>query len=131
MIFGKSDHCEFTFNNAKVDIVMEYKYLGVVFNSVQRLGDSPFKTMISKTADKSLRASFVQTKKVKYLCRIPPKVYTHLFDSLTLSVLEYACEIWSAGKHHDQLERIQLRFFKTMLGFKDSTATAAVYSELK
>ena len=53
-----------------------------------------------------------------------------MLDSFTLSVLEYACEIWSAGVHHQELERIQLRFFKTMLGVKDSTATAAIYTEL-
>ena len=86
--------------------------------------------MVKSTADKGLRASFVASKKVRYLGRVTPKVYLQLFDSFVLSVLEYASEIWSQGKELLKIERIQLRFFKHMLGVKDSTSTLALYSEL-
>jgi hypothetical protein len=130
MIFGKHDNVNFKFNNKNLDIVQTYKYLGVVFNSVQKQGSNLFKTMVEITSEKALKACFVATKKCSALGRVTPKISLQLFDSFVSPVLEYGCEVWSTGKQVVAIERIQLRYLKMLLGVKNSTTTMAVYAEL-
>ena len=55
----------FTSNNKEIDICDSYKYLGVVFDSVQILRSNIFKEMINYTCDKARKAGFVTHKKCK------------------------------------------------------------------
>ena len=64
MIFGEHENVNFKFNNKNLDIVQTYKHLGVVFNSVQKLGSNLFKTMVETIPENALQAYFVATKKV-------------------------------------------------------------------
>ena len=59
MIFGndKKDHI-FTFNEKNLEIVNNYKYLGVIINSVKNSRGNIFKDMWQYTADKGLKACF-------------------------------------------------------------------------
>ncbi len=117
MIFGKRDqNVEFMFNGKNLYIVDSYKYLGVIFNSVQRQGSNIFNTMLDATREKALKACFVAIKKCSSIGRVTPKISLQLFDSFVLPVLEYGCEIWSNGAQVEKLERIQLKFLKLMLG---------------
>ena len=44
-------------------------------------------------------------------------------------MIEYAGEIWSL-KCINQLEKIELRYFKMLLGLRTNTCTPAIYAEL-
>jgi hypothetical protein len=85
--------------------------------------------MIKYTRDKALKACYVAKSKSKSAGRVTPRVSLQLFDSFVTPVLEYACEIWYNGTGNVELEKIQLRFIKGILGVKNSTATAAIYAE--
>ena len=52
-----------------------------------------------------------------------------LFDSFIGSVLNYSCAVWGFSKSKD-IERLHLKFCKSILGVKLNTCNAAVYSEL-
>jgi len=51
-----------------------------------------------------------------------------LFDTFISSILKYECEIWGFGKNKE-LERIHLKFCKTLLNVKQSTCTMYIYGE--
>ena len=129
MIFGKTNEQSFTFNGSNLEICNQYKYLGVVFNSISRRDGNPFREMVKYTADKALKACFVALNKCKSLGDVTPKISLQMFDSFVLPVLEYGCEIWADGKQKQALESIQLKYLKRMLRVKDSTCTVAVYAE--
>ena len=44
-------------------------------------------------------------------------------------VLEYASDVWAFGKCKDEIEKIQLKFLKLLLGVRSNTSTAAIYAE--
>ena len=44
-------------------------------------------------------------------------------------MLEYASEIWCPGTPIEDLERVHLKFLKSILGFSQSTPTAAILGE--
>jgi len=52
-----------------------------------------------------------------------------LFDVFVGSVLTYGCPIWGFTKSKD-IERVQLKLCKSILGVKQTTSNAAVYGEL-
>ena len=130
MIIGsKSPDDVFTFNEEEIEICDAYKYLGVIFNPIQRVGGNMFRDMIDETAKKGLRALFGVMRKCKSVGRLSPKISMNLFDTFVLPVLEYGCEVWAKGMPIQAIEGVQLKFLKMTLGVKKSTATAAVYSE--
>ena len=51
-----------------------------------------------------------------------------LFDTYVGSVLNYGCEIWGFQNGRD-LEKVKLKYLKTLLGVKKNTNSAAVYYE--
>ena len=55
----------------------------------------------------------------------------HLFDTCILPIIEYDSEIWfRGGKNFEIIERLHLRFLKSLLHVKSQTCTQAVYGEL-
>ena len=110
-LVGSSKNVNFKFNNKTLDIVESYKYLGVVFNTIQKQGCDPFKLMVDATTEKALKACFLALKKRSSLGKVTPKISLQLFESFVSPVLEYGCEIWSTGKQIDAIEKIQLIFF--------------------
>ena len=133
MIFGKknkkTEECVFNFNNKSLDIVKEYKYLGVIFNTVSTSRGNIFNNMRSYIAQKASRAYFCNFQKVTSIGQLTPRVYLHLFDSYVNPVLSYASELWCDTKEIHCVERIQLRFLKYLLCVKDSTCSFAVWGE--
>ena len=130
MLFGNCrKNCSFTFNGTSLDIVNEYKYLGIIFNSIQRSNGCIFKCMKKYTCDKALKACFACLKKVAHLGKATPKIGLKLFDSFVSPVLDYGCELWSDNSIQD-IEKVQLKFLKMILGVKLSTCNMAIYCEL-
>ena len=130
MIYGKPTEDIFKFNGKSLDIVSEYKYLGVIFNNTVNLKANIFKNMIQYIAIKSRKACFATTRKCASVGFLTPKVATMLFDSFVSSVMNYASEIWGRTTETDAIEKIQLRYMKFILGVKQSTCSLALYGEL-
>ena len=129
MIFGKSDPKHFIFNKKKLEEVLEYKYLGVVFNRTDNSRGNVFKNIINYTAEKGRKACFATTRKSLAAGRLTPKIAIQLFDSYVTPVLNYATEIWLKPKPIDKIEKVQLKYLKFILGVKQGTCSDAIYGE--
>jgi hypothetical protein len=128
MIFKKggrtSRGLRFSYNNAELDIVSEFSYLGIIFSS----GGSFSKTH-DALAGQALKALF---KLKSYLYKFTNVSVSHmleLFDKLILPILTYGSEI-SGFSNADQLEKIHLKFCKQLLGVRPQTQNNFVYGEL-
>jgi exonuclease III len=130
MIFGKQGDQVFIFNDKKLEIVNEYKYLGVVINSIQHVKGNIFKNMIKYTSNKAYKASFSISKKCKSAGYLTPRIGFYLFDTYVLPVLTYASEIWCNIAEIPNIESVQLKFLKFILGVKPSTSNLAVLGEM-
>ena len=51
-----------------------------------------------------------------------------LYEKTIKPILLYGCEVWGLGKF-DILERVQLKFFKSLFGLKKSTPSYMIYGE--
>ena len=130
MIYGTNDNnCSFKFNNKTLQIVEEFKYLGVIFNSTRTLKGNIFKQMWPYVSDKATKCSFSISRKCACIGHLTPKIAFQLFDSYVSPILSYAAEIWCKTKEIQCVERVQLRFIKYVLGVKDGTCTPAVLGE--
>ena len=58
-----------------------------------------------------------------------PSISLQLFDSFVASTLNYSCAVWGFTKTKS-IERVHLKFCKSILSVKQSTSTASVYYEL-
>jgi len=127
MIFKKrcsvrrSEH--WTYANTDLEIVSDFNYLGTVFNS-----HGFFSSNQNTLASKGLKVSTFHCNKLKGFS-FTPKVCCELFDAFVSSILNYACEVWGTVESKE-IERIQLRYCKQILGVKLSLSNAAVYGEL-
>ena len=61
---------------------------------------------------------------------LTPKVMCQLFDAFVGSTLSYSSEVWGFGKCKS-IERIHLKFCKTILKVKSSTCSLGVYGDLE
>ena len=128
MVFGKKSDVSFKFHETPLSIVEEYKFLGVVFNTVVKYNQNVFKQHVTYTKDKALKSTFMCFKKLGKLGMITPKVGFQLFDSYVKPIVNYACEIWSTTEY-PTLESVQTKFLKMLLGVKSSTCNMAMYAE--
>jgi len=60
---------------------------------------------------------------------LKPSIICQLFDSFVGGTLNYASELWGFGKSKE-IERIHLKFSKSLLNVKTSTTNMGVYGEL-
>lgn len=111
------------YNNEPLEIVDNFNYLGVVLNYT-----GSFVLNNQFVVGKALKAMHILLKNInKY--DVPPKISLQLFDSFVGSILSYGCPVWGLSKSKE-VERIHLKFCKSILGVKQSSCTAAVYGEL-
>ena len=126
MIFSRrkySGNVNFTLNNKVLDIVDDFKYLGVTFS---RTGT--FKKCRDDRYKKAQRAMFSLLKNIR-LKQLPIDVQLQLFDSVVLPVLLYGCEIWGF-ENLAIIEKVHLQFLKYTLHLKNSTPLCMIYGEL-
>ena len=114
---------KFFFKGSELEIVKEYKYLGVF------LGRSGSFTRAKKhIADQANIAVFSLLRKIRIL-NLPLELQFDLFNKVIKPILLYGCEIWGFG-NIDTIERVQLKFYKHILNLKKSTPSFMVYGEL-
>ncbi len=112
-----------SFNGQNIEVVNDFNYLGVVFNYT-----GSFVLNNQALSGKGLKAMNVLLMNIRKH-NIPPKCMGQLFDAFVSSTLNYACEVWGFSKSKE-LERIQLKFCKSILGVKASTSNAGIYGEM-
>ena len=109
-----------TYKNIAIEAVNDFNYLGCTFNYTGSF------TLNNQTLyAKGLKAMNVLISNLKRY-NTSPRVALQLFDAFVSPILYYSCEV-SGFSRADILEKIHLRFCKSVLGFRQSTCNAAVY----
>lgn len=114
----------FYYNGVALEIVKEFKYLGIVFTS----GGS-FSEAQNTLAGQAQKAIYKLNKYLYKFTYVSPKHKLDLFDKLITPILNYSCEVWGFMQAN-QVERVHLSFCKKILGVKKSTQNDFVYGEL-
>ena len=112
---------KFNFNEETVDVVWDYKYLGVKFNN-------KFKKAQQLQFSLANRVMFSLLRKCRPL-NLPLDIQLELFEKCVHPILLYGCEIWTCEKM-DVISKPQLRFLKLILGVKVTTPTCMVLEEV-
>lgn len=124
MVFGKrkTSDLEFNINNSPLEIVQEYKYLGVLFSSSGNF----------KRAREELRAQASKAMYTLYLrinnLDLPIDLQLKLFDQTIVPILLYNCEVWGF-ENLDIIERVQTDFLRKITNSKKSTPLYMLYGE--
>lgn len=125
MIMNTKDRfSDLTINGEVVEVVHEYRYLGLTFcDDLQWKSHfiSLLKQLKSRLA--SLYSLF-SNKCMSIAARLS------LYKSLMGSLFRYGSGVWQfSGYQLQELERVQLRALRTILGCATTTTSAALYSE--
>ena len=102
MIFSRGNpktNYNFTLNSESLEIVSEYKYLGIYFSK----GGS-FLSTKTHIANQASRAMYSLIKKSKNLL-LPINIQIDLFNKLVKPILLYGCKVWGYG-NIDVIERV-------------------------
>lgn len=118
----KSD-INFYLNGTKLEIVQEYKYLGIYLTK-----SGSFNTAKKYIAEQANKALFSLIKKSRSL-DLSYDLQIDLFNKTVKPILLYCSEIWGTG-NCDIIDRIQLKFFKHIFHLKKSTPSFMIYGEL-
>ena len=124
MIFSRGKvrvHPNFCLENTAIEVVYEFKYLGVTFNYNGRF----IKTIVQQTR-KASKAMFDILKKQSEM-NLDMSTMFKLFDTCALPVATYGCETWGF-EDLQVLEKLHLKFCKLLLNVKRSTSSM-VYGE--
>ena len=125
MIFERGRHTSYDFylNNAKLEVVSSFKYLGVHF----------FKNGNWYRTQKCIadHASYPLHNLFSIFCQVELSIFQKckLFDFLVGSVLNYCSEIWGGHEAKD-IELIHTKFCRKILCVRQSTNTCGIYGEL-
>ncbi len=131
MVFNKrkvAKNVVFTFNNSVLEIVFEYKYLGVIFSSNT---NDCFKKNGEHLASKARKATFALNSYIKNsVGYLNPRQSLHMFDKQIVPILDYACDVTYGSTSNYELEKVHLNYLKYLLCVKPCTSSKAVYAEL-
>lgn len=113
---------QFFFKGSEIEIVTEYKYLGIYLSK-----NGSYQNSKKHIAEQANNAMFSLLRKTREL-NLPLEIQIDLFKKLIKPILLYGCEIWGFG-NLEILERVQLKFLKMILNLKKSTPSYMVYGE--
>ena len=135
MVFSKGTQKEknkYTINNITLEIVREYKYLGIVINCKNCSFTPTLKDLHCK-GSRAMYALFsllpVKLLSIKTLLKI--------FDACIAPIILYSSEVWTPYINHEYskwntniIERLHLQFLKRILGLNRSSTNELVRAEV-
>ena len=113
---------DFSIGEDIIEVVRDFTYLGIKLNY-----NNKFNVAQKDLYDRASRAMFALIKKSKIL-NLPVDVMIDLFDKTIMPVLLYGSEIWGF-QCVDLIEKLQLKFYKSILKLRASTPTQMVLGE--
>ena len=113
----------FQFKGEQIEIVDEYKYLGVTLNY-----NGSFKVCQENLCNQGRRTMYSLIAKCRKF-NLPIDLQLELFDAMVLPIITYGCEIWGY-RVYKVIEVVHLTFLKHILGVRKTTCNSMVYGEL-
>lgn len=120
---GRVKNNVFYYNGKEIEIVKNFKYLGVIFSS-----SGSFIQTKKYAAERATKAMYGILKKGNQL-HLSLDDQLHLFDKIVVPILLYGCEVWGYS-NVDIIERIHVKFCKLLFHLKSSTPNYMIYGEL-
>ena len=118
------NNLRFTYNNAEIEIVTKFTYLGIVFTS-----SGSFSEAQNVLAGQAQKAIFQMNKYLYKFTDISIQHRLDLFDKLVSPILCYSSEVWGFI-HGKAIEKVHLQFCKRILGVKKTTQNDFIYGDL-
>ena len=120
----KSSKEKWSYGDMELKVTSNIDYLGLRFSST-----GSFHQAQQKLASQANKAAFILHKRLNNYPYLTPKHAMEMFDKMITPILCYASEVWGFHDAPD-IERVQLKFCKTVLGVKSSVQNDFVYGEL-
>ena len=130
MIFNKTGRKirgNFNFQENKIEITREYKYLGFVITP-----SGEITTGLQDLRDRAMRGYHKLKTALNYHFRSRPMITTKLFESLIKPILLYGSDFWGCLKMPkvNPIELVQNKFLKDLLGVQKQTTNIGVLLEM-
>ena len=125
VVFGRrktKSELGFYFNNQKLEIGKQFKNLGVIFSRSGSLHAT-----IKHNCEQAGKAMFLLIRKLKSLDLLVD-LQLELFDKMIKLILLYGSEVWGYS-NCKSIERIHLKFLKSIFNMKQSTPNVMIYGE--
>ena len=125
LIFGarKTNKFSFFINNNNIDIVKEFKYLGIYFSS-----SGSFLKCRKHVIEQANKALFQLFYKINNL-NLPVDLQLKLFDHTIMPILTYGSEVWGY-ENLDLIEQFHCNFLRRITKSRKSTPRYMLYAEL-
>jgi hypothetical protein len=125
IIFGtnKPDRYKFFFKDEPIEIVKEFKYLGILFFS-----SGSFLCARKSIASQAKKAMHLLYTRIFNL-DLPIDLQIKLFDQTIVPTLTYNCEVWGI-ENLDLIERVHTEFLQKITKSKRSTPLSFLYGDL-
>ena len=131
MIFGTREDTELYFDGKRIERVNDYKSLGNIISEIKAIGEDTFANNYSHVCSKARSSIYAMKCKLNKLGHLPPRIATHLFSAVVEPVLTYGIEVWRVNKKGtEQINRLCLWYFQSILGVKRSTSSYMVWGEV-
>ena len=137
MIFGTREGTELYFDGKRIERVNDYKYLGNIISETKNIGGDIFVNNYSHLCFKARSSIYAMKYKLNKLGHLTLRIATHLFNAVVEPILTY-CSLGGGGgggggvnkKGTEQIDKLCLWYFKSILGVKPSTSSYMVWGEL-
>ena len=131
MVFGNGTKKDIIFNGTKLKWVEQYKYLGNIITSINRVDGDIFKNNYDYLSDKARKAIFAFFKKTKTYGRLPPSIMLKAFTTLIQPILVYGSDIWGCSNEGGEIiDKVCLWFIRCILRVKQSTNKLMCYGDI-
>ena len=87
MCFGTDENLNVFFNGKPIEQVNQYKYLGAIVRSINKVGQDMYSNNYRFVSDKSRRAIFSMKRKLKFIQSLPPSILFDMFDTMIRPIL--------------------------------------------
>ena len=115
---------DFHFGDQVIEMAEQYKYLGLIFTE-----HLDWTTMAKHVADTANRALGLIITKFKACGNMPFDVFTKLYESLVLSVVNYGSSVWGS-KTFTCINNVHNRACRFFLGVGRQTPNSAVQGDM-
>ena len=120
---GSTCNYKFEFGNENIEVVEDYKYLGLLFNYNGRFRKGELD--LKEHATRALYSIIGKCRKFE----LAVDMQIELFNTMVLPILTYACEVWGHSVVRE-VESLHLGFLKHILYVHKRTSNDMVYGEL-
>ena len=120
--YSRNQRLSFKINGKEIEIVKEFKYLGVLFSKNGR-----FAQHTKNVSNIACKAMYLLRKRIVNLY-LPVDCQLKLFNQTIVPILLYGTEV-SGFENLQPLEKIQLDFLRRILKMKSSSPLVMVYGE--